>query len=78
MERQIPCYGCRMSALDRTQVRLHKSLADAEDYGYMPGTPEERIGEVWALTREVWTLLQESHAEQRLRRDVAVLIRGER
>jgi hypothetical protein len=43
----------------------------------MPGTPEERLSQVWELTQEVWSLLQGAHAEQRLQRDVAVLTRLE-
>jgi hypothetical protein len=41
----------------------------------MPGRPEERLSQVWDLTREVWHFFQGINAEQRLQRDVAVLIR---
>lgn len=65
-----------MRALNRRRVALHRSHAEADDGGYMPGTPEERFLEVWELTREVWAFFQETDAEQRLQRDVAVLVRG--
>jgi hypothetical protein len=62
--------------LNRHRVVLYKSHAEADDGGYMPGTPEERLLEVWELTREVWAFFQEANAERRLQRDVAVLVRG--
>ena len=65
-----------MSVLNRRQVSIHRSFAEAEDHGYMPGTPAERLSEVWDLTQEVWAFFREANAEQRLQRDVAVLIRG--
>lgn len=67
-----------MSKLDRSYVRLFKSHADADDGGYMPGTPAERLSQVWELTQEVWFFSQGADAEQRLQRDVAVLVRGKR
>ncbi len=67
-----------MKSVDRSQTKMHRSLADAEDGGYMPGTPEERILEVWDLTREAWAFYRQGNAEQRLQRDVAVLVRRER
>ena len=67
-----------MLPLDRQQISIHRSHADADDGGYMPGTPAERLSEVWDLTRDVWAFFRETNAEQRLQRDVAVLIRGER
>jgi hypothetical protein len=67
-----------MRSVDRSQFAIYRSLAEAEASGYMPGTPEERILEVWELTREVWAFCGQGDAEQRLQRDVAVLVRGER
>ena len=64
-----------MSRLDRNVVRVYRSHAAADDGGYMPGTAEERLSQVWDLTREVWFFCREMDAEQRLQRDVAVLIR---
>lgn len=63
-----------MSRLDRTFVRVHRSHAAADDGGYMPGTAEERLSQVWELTREVWVFFRGTDAEHRLQRDVAVLI----
>jgi hypothetical protein len=66
-----------MSSVNRRQIAVRRSFAEADDGGFMPGTPEERLLEVWELTREVWAFSQERHAESRLQRDVGVLIRGE-
>jgi hypothetical protein len=62
-------------SVDRQKVRLFRSHAEADDGGYMPGTPAERLGEVWELTKEVWSFAEGKDAEQRLQRDVAVLVR---
>jgi hypothetical protein len=67
-----------MPPLDRQHVRIYRSHAAADDNGYMPGGPEERLSQVWDLTQEVWLFFQGINAEQRLQRDVAVLIRGKR
>ena len=67
-----------MPHLDRSFVRVYPSHAAAEDGGYMPGTPAERLSQVWELTREVWGFFRGTDAEQRLQRDVGMLIRGER
>ncbi len=66
-----------MSAVDRHFVRLHRSHAAADDGGYMAGTAAERLSQVWELTHEAWSFFRGNDAEQRLQRDVAVLVRGE-
>jgi len=66
-----------MSSVDRRHVTIHRASREADDGGYMPGTPAERLLEVWELTREVWAFSQQADAESRLQRDVGVLIRGE-
>jgi len=65
-----------MGSLDRRQVALRRSIAEADDGGYMPATEAERILEVWELTRDAWAFYGGADAEQRLQRNVAVLIRG--
>jgi hypothetical protein len=62
-------------SLDRQAVRLFRSNREADDGGYMPGTPAERLGEVWELTREVWSLCDGVDPDEALRRDVAVFVR---
>jgi hypothetical protein len=62
-------------SVDRQHVRLFRSLIESDDGGYMPGTPAERLAQVWELTREVWSFWDPSSAEQRLQRNVAVLFR---
>lgn len=67
-----------MGPVNRRQIAIYRSHAEADDGGYMNGTAEERLLEVWELTRDVWSFCQEANVEQRLQRDVAVLVRGER
>lgn len=61
--------------LDRQKERLFRSHAEADDGGYMPGTPAERVGEMWELTKEIWAFAEGENAEQRLQRDVEVFSR---
>lgn len=63
--------------LDRQKERLFRSHAEADDDGYMPGTPSERLGEVWELTKEVWSFAEGKDVEPRLQRDVEVFSRRE-
>jgi len=65
-----------MSSVDRRRVTIHQSSWGADDGGYMPGTPAERLLGVWELTREVWSFSGQADAESRLQRDVGVLVRG--
>ena len=44
---------------------------------YVPGTPEERIGLVWSLTREIASLSVKHDVERRLQRHVTRLVRRE-
>jgi hypothetical protein len=66
-----------MSPVNRKQVVVHKSLADADDNGYMPGSEAERLAAVWELTCDVWSFFGKENAERRLQRHVAVLTRPE-
>jgi hypothetical protein len=65
-------------SLDRQKERLFRSPADADDGGYMAGTPAYRVGEVWELTKEVWFFAEGKDAERGLQRDVEVFSRRER
>lgn len=67
-----------MPCVDRNLVTLHRSVSDADDGGYMPGTPADRILQVWELTREAWALLGTGDADQPLQRDVAVVVKEDR
>ena len=64
-----------MRSLDRHQVRVYRSHAEADDGGYMPGTPGERLSQVWELTKDAWAFFRGADAERRLQRHAAVLIR---
>ncbi|HDP80642.1 MAG TPA: hypothetical protein ENN21_07355 [Spirochaetes bacterium] len=52
------------------------SISDMDDDGYVPGTPEYRIGIVWDITRDTWSFVKKEDAERRLQRDVTNIIRG--
>ena len=60
---------------DHQDVRLFRSNGEGDDGGFMPGTPEERLAQVWELTREAWFFAQGVDSDQPLRRDVAVFVR---
>jgi hypothetical protein len=62
-------------SLDRQRIQLFHSHEEADDGGFMPGTPAERLSQVWELTREVWQFFEPDSAEQRLQRHAAVLVR---
>ncbi len=62
---------------ERRTAKLFGSHDEADDGGHMPGTPAERLGEVWELTKEVWSFAEGKDAEQRLQRDVEVFGRRE-
>ena len=64
-----------VARVDRRRVRVYRSHAAADDGGYMPGTAEERVSQVWELTREAWSLPQGGDPERRLQRDIAVFIK---
>jgi hypothetical protein len=52
-------------------------MSDVVNDAFVPGTPAERIGLVWALTREVVSLSGRYDVERRLQRHVAGLGRRE-
>ncbi len=67
-----------MHSVDRNHVVLHRSSTDADDSGFMPGNPEQRMLQVWELTKEAWAFFRQGDAERRLQRDAAVFVRGKR
>jgi len=62
--------------MDRTRTALYR-MSDARNDAFVPGTPAERIGLIWPLTREVVSLSKRYDPEQRLQRDVTRVIRRE-
>ena len=62
--------------LEHRTVRLFRSHEQGDDGGFMPGSAAERLAQVWELTRDAWLFFDPTFdAEQRLQRDVAVLVR---
>lgn len=56
--------------------RKEQLLAEKK-FGYVPGTPEERLAMMWPLTCEAWASDPDFDPNAPLRRDIARLIRRE-
>jgi hypothetical protein len=69
------CYNIDMK-LKRSHAKLCK-MTDA-DNGYVEASPAERVGLVWEITKELWSLRNRQDAEQILQRNVATLIRPDK
>jgi len=67
------CYCVNMDGKRTTKSRMQDNRND----NYVPGTPEERIGLVWPLNREIASLSVKHNAERRLRRHVTGIVRRE-
>ena len=63
--------------VDKTKAALLKP-SEADDSGYVEGTPAERIAMVDQLTRNAWAFMGKKDAEPRLQRHIAKLIRKKR
>ena len=59
--------------LDRKVVVL-RNIHDKQD-DYVEGSPAMRVGLMWELTAEAWSLMKNSHVEQRLQRHVTNLVK---
>jgi len=62
--------------MNRKYTAIYRMTEQRND-DYVPGTPEERIGLVWPLTREIASLSVKHDAERRLQRHVTRLVRRE-
>ena len=62
-----------MIRLQKDRARLRK-LGD-EDDDFVDASPAERLGMMWELTAEIWSLRGQDCAQQRLQRHVARLVR---
>ena len=61
-----------MIRLQKDRAKLRK-LTD-EDDDFVDASPAERLGMIWELTAELWSLRGQDCAQQRLQRHVASLI----
>jgi hypothetical protein len=50
-------------------------MSDHQDDNFVPGTPADRLGLVWPLTREIVSLSKKHDAERRLQRHITRLVR---
>ena len=66
------CYNIDMKLM-RDHAKLSK-MTDADD-AYVEGSPAERVGLVWEISKELWSLRNRRDAERRLQRNVATLVR---
>jgi hypothetical protein len=60
-------------------IRLQKNLTrlkklSEEGNNFVDASPAERLGMVWELTAEIWSLRGQDIAQQRLQRHVASLV----
>jgi hypothetical protein len=62
--------------MDRNRTAKYRQ-SDRRDDDIVPGTPAERIGLVWPLTRELALLSKKYDPDQKLQRNVTRLIRRE-
>jgi len=62
--------------LMRDYAKLSR-MTDADD-AYVEASPAERVGFVWELTKELWSLRDRQSAERRLQRNVANLVRQQK
>lgn len=60
--------------MNRQHTAIYK-MSDCRNDDFVHGTPEERIGLVWHLTREIASLSRKHDAERRLQRHVTRLMR---
>jgi hypothetical protein len=56
-------------------LRSFPSHAEADDGGFVDGSPADRLALVWELTRDAWLFLGTTDPDQPLQRDREVLIR---
>jgi len=67
------CYNRIVMRLVRDITKLKKM--GVEDDSFVDASPSERVGLVWELTRELWSLSGGENAEHRLQRDVGNLVK---
>ncbi len=69
------CYiiGIMIRSLNRKISSLTKGFP--VDNGYVEASAQERVAMMWELTEELWSFKDTGHAERRLQRNVANLIR---
>ena len=57
----------------RRDIVVVRDIHDKQD-DFVEASPSERVGMVWELTEELWSLRDKGNAERRLQRDVANLV----
>ena len=68
-----------MQRIDRSAGRVTKLGHDEEDNTKpLNETPAERIGQVWEVTRSVWSMVEPNNAPSRLSRHVGRIVRPQR
>jgi hypothetical protein len=75
--------GHRQKEINAASInRVNRAFAvlreKADETNFVDAPPEVRVGFIWELTKEVFSLRTKEDAEQRLQRNVAALIRQRR
>ena len=62
--------------MNRKHTAIYR-MSDRRNEDFVPGTPVDRIGLVWPLTKEIASLSKKHDAERRLQRHVTLFVRRE-
>lgn len=62
-----------INRVDRSKAVLTNKFQEDD---FVDAPPEECIGLVWELTREIWSLSGSKDAERKMQRHIAVLRKG--
>jgi hypothetical protein len=62
--------------MNRKHIAIYR-MSDRRNEDFVPGTPVDRIGLVWPLTKEIASLSKKHDVERRLQRHVTRFVRRE-
>jgi hypothetical protein len=62
--------------MNRKHIAIYR-MSDCRNEDFVPGTPVDRIGLVWPLTKEIASLSKKHDVERRLQRHVTRFVRRE-
>jgi len=76
----LPSVYLQLSQSNRLQMRVKRDITKLirnpeEDTDFVALSPEERVSFIWEITMEIWSLMGEFDAEQRLQRNITNIIR---
>ena len=76
----LPSVYLQSSKNNRPQMKVKRDITKLirnpeEDTDFVALSPEERVSFIWEITMEIWSLMGEFDAEQRLQRNITNIIR---